>query len=111
MDILDTFGDWVQLTVTIAVVFFLLQYYLLIARAIVSHGISTTVLGILLWVSVYDYDIALGLLIGGIIHVMMGLSFIRSYSDDDFIQEEVMPRFMAGLMITIIMITKIVLFW
>ena len=111
MDILDTFGDWVQLAVTIAVVFFLLQYYLLIAGAIVGHGISTAALGYLLWISVYDYDIVLGLLIGGAVHVMMGISFIRSSSDDDFIQEEVMPRFMAGLMITIIMITKIVLFW
>ena len=71
MDLLDTFGDWVQMLFVAAMVFGLTTW-ISILGPIVSYLAAATVV----WFS-WDYDVYLGLYIGAGLHFLMANSYIK----------------------------------
>ena len=112
MDILDTFGDWVQLFLCIGGTWFLLpalhQFY---TRLL---GLPNLILiSLIIWVawkSVYDYDLVIGYLIGGILAAIQG-SYNARVGGDRAFEAAGTSAVITGVLLTITMIIKIVLFW
>lgn len=126
MDILDTFGDWVQLLLCIGFMLTINQAVIAFTRAIFPMNyIYTFGLYYLLWSQVYDYDIVIGFLVGGILSLIMNAALWgRLNKDRRWLPEEQKPwnndwrlsgHLLAGVMVAIIiigiMITKMVMFW
>ena len=113
MDILDTGGDWVQLF-GFAIATFFLTGMITQTIAHITHAIfAWGVLAFSLWISVYDYDIVLGYLLGSFISLIviaMGININKKYGEYDQLRQ---GRFVgvSQSIILIVMITKIVLFW
>lgn len=120
MDLLDTFGDWMELFGAI-----LLLWPIAIAGAIFTRLtglpglIATAIIAYIFWVMVYDYDLVLGYLIGGclwpVVEVQPFVGFARGvdYQGQGRMQEATITgvRVIIYLCVAVVMITKMVLFW
>ena len=116
MDILDTFGDWVQL-------FFFAALYIGIAfgSAMLVKKDNLAGTGLLLgnaffmWTLVYDYDIVLAYILGPILSFILALNVGVRLGGPDGAGDD--PGHRIGFMLwhslttVIIMIVKIVRFW
>lgn len=107
MDILDTFGDWVQLFgfgIGLLVVSYV---YSVFTNGFGLFGVP--IAGYFIWTSVYDYDVVLGLLIGGVIGAIGYFQLAMNTED-----ESSLPSMGAGILCAVtavIMMTKIIMFW
>ncbi len=127
MDILDSFGDWLQLFGAIAFCWVGVTFISGIARAAIPLPL-TFVCFYLYWIGVYDYDIILGLLAGGIFFFFYQMKDWAEFNSHDskrypnnYIgKHSAMHDQLAGnrlwyafhnLGIAVIMIIKITLFW
>ena len=107
MDILDTGGDWLQLFAAIAGFFMVNGFF----SGFFKNIIWTVIAAIILWSTVYDYDLVIGYLIGG------GLS--AGFAANEMNKRRMHPveagmwttQAFTGVAAMIIMITKMVVFW
>ena len=116
MDILDTFGDWVQLFGYAALYIFILNPMIMgLAHRIreeVGLPMFISVFGVnfLLWISVYDYDIVIAYLIGGLASIV--ISFRDTvYREGTHYQDLHFGRVLLAIGTVIVMVLKMVLFW
>ena len=113
MDILNSFGDWLQLFVTIASVFFGVKFYTALTN---GWGIFAVPFALVMfWKNVYDYDIVLGCIIGASIILLMGIrtlkAVINHLSADTSLSQIVTGEVITSAGILIVMFTKIALYW
>lgn len=112
IDLLDTFGDWLQLG---GCIFAMWLAPAMICGMLQGIGIPTLVgtvaAGAYVWLNVYDYDIILGLLLGSVLSIWLGGSNLRYYRDryDERGEHRVMGEQIMSAVIGVIMIAKIIL--
>ena len=115
MDILDTFGDWVQLFVFFWVYAIGIGMLMGIAHGLRrSTGIPMTlsIIGInyILWISVYDYDIVIAYILAAIYSIVFGLKD-EAERRGTMLEDLHFSRALCGLVTLVVMITKIVKYW
>ena len=119
LDLLDTFGDWIQLI--FATIAFIIGHTFLSS---IAGGLSSTNKGLytiapwvylfvivkVMWITVYDYDLVVAYLLGGILSAVFGVAGSP--------MDRTLPAVHAtgnivitGLAVSITMIVKIILFW
>jgi hypothetical protein len=80
IDLLDTFGDWLQLGGCIIAMSVLPSSLCAIAKV---NGVSASIVniacGVCTWLLVYDYDILLGLLLGSVVGIRVQNGSIEHY--------------------------------
>ncbi len=106
MDILDTFGDWIQMIVAI-VGFFIGAGFL---SGLIKNIILPIILGVIMWSAVYDYDLVIGFLIGGGLSSLAALLALGK-NNGPRLDLAFSVQFWTGLTTAAIMIAKMVLFW
>lgn len=112
IDLLDTFGDWLELAGCIFAMWLVPGMICGILQGIgIPSLVGTFAVGAFVWLNVYDYDIILGLLLGSVLSIWLGGSHLKYYRDrfDERGEHRVMGTQVMSAVIGVIMIVKVVL--
>ena len=121
MDILDTFGDWMQL-VGFAILCYAIINFVFGAFQTSSNIILfgfLVIITYILWVNVYDYDIVLGYILGAVLTLLNSVGHINKINTygtwKGFSEYSGKKGFVWAVYSSIsvigVMVAKIVLFW
>ena len=114
MDILDTFGDWIELIISACLLFSLVVISSgMLVKNKTSLSIGVILTSFILWTQVYDYDLVLGHLLGSVLLVIYSGNKVRGYNNQgDTAQEyRYMGALLMGAAFGSVMFVKVVFFF